>query len=217
MFFVLPGVVARRRFDQLPAERKDAILRVAAAEFARSGFHGTSYNQLLERLELGKSSAYYYFEDKRDLFLAALTRCYAAFFETVGRLERPVDVPSFWAFVERGSVLGYEFMLEDPVAANLMLCVQRERALLGELGSDELLSSMEGFYASMVAEGQRLGAVREDLPQELIVALVRDTTMTFDRWFVTARSHGACAPAPVDAARLFTDVVRRLCRPGRLG
>jgi AcrR family transcriptional regulator len=214
---VLDVGVARRRFDQLPEERKEAILRVAAAEFARSGFHGTSYNQLLERLELGKSSAYYYFEDKRDLFLAALTRCYAAFFETVGRLERPTDANGFWAFVERASLLGYEFMLKDPVAANLMLCVERERALLGELGSDELLSSMAGFYAGMVAEGQALGAVRRDLPSDLLVALVRDVTMTFDRWFIATRSGGESAPTPAEAARSFTEVARRLCAPGQRG
>lgn len=205
--------MSRRRFDQLPEERKEKILRVAAAEFARAGFHGTSYNQLLERLELGKSSAYYYFEDKRDLFLTALKHCYATFFETVGALERPVDVSSFWAFVERASRLGYEFMLEDPTAAHLMQCVQRERALLGELGSDELLGSMDGFYAGMVEEGQCLGAVRTDLPTELLVALVRDTTMTFDRWFVTARDACGASPSPADAARTFTEVARRLCSP----
>ena len=66
------SVMARHRFERLPAERKEAILRTAAAEFAENGFHGTSYNQLLERLEFGKSSAYYYFDDKRDLFLTAL-------------------------------------------------------------------------------------------------------------------------------------------------
>jgi TetR/AcrR family transcriptional regulator, transcriptional repressor of aconitase len=202
--------VARRRFDQLPPERKDKILRVAAAEFGRSGFHGTSYNQLLERLELGKSSAYYYFEDKRDLFLTAVTRCYATFFETVAKLERPVDVPSFWAFVERASILGYEFMLVDPTAADLMQCFQRERALLGELGSESLLRSMDGFYSAMIEEGQTLGAIRADLPAELLVAVVRDTTMTFDRWFVAARADGALWPTPADAARIFTDIVRRI-------
>jgi AcrR family transcriptional regulator len=210
---VVSGVVARRRFDQLPEQRKEKILRVAAEEFARAGFHGTSYNQLLERLELGKSSAYYYFEDKRDLFLTAVERCYRTFFESVSRLERPEDDASFWAFVERASLLGYEFMLDDPTAALLVQCVQRELPLLGELGSEKLLGSMVGFYASMVEEGQRLGAVRTDLPFDLLVALVRDTTITFDRWFVVARDDRARPPSPAEAACLYTGVIRRLCVP----
>jgi AcrR family transcriptional regulator len=194
----------------LSEERKDEILRTAAREFARSGFHGTSYNQLLETLGLGKSSAYYYFEDKRDLFLSAVERCYLAFFATVDGLGRPVDAESFWEFVERSSRLGYEFMLEDPVAAELMLCLQRERKLLDELASERLVESMRAFYRNLVVEGQRLGAVRSDLPRDLLVELVRDTTMTFDRWFVTSRA-SVEPPSPDVAARTFTEVIRRLC------
>ena len=133
--------MARRRFEQLPEERQDAIIRVAAAEFARGGFHGTSYNQLLERLQLGKSSAYYYFDDKRDLFLTALQHTYARFFAAIRGGEPPEDVNSFWRFIEQSSERGYVFMLEDQTAANLMLCIQREQALLGELGSKASLSS----------------------------------------------------------------------------
>jgi hypothetical protein len=102
-------------------------------------------------------------------------------------------------------------MLDDPVAAELMLCVQRERTLLDELASEQLLSSMRAFYGRLVVEGQRLGAVRTDLPDELLVELVRGTTMTFDRWFITARA-SAAPPTPAEAARVFTDVVGRLCR-----
>jgi AcrR family transcriptional regulator len=205
--------VARRRFEQLPKERREEILRVAAAEFARSGFHGTSYNQLLERLQLGKSSAYYYFEDKRDLFLTALQHCYQTYFTAMGSLPRPAAASEFWDYVRQATVIGYGMMLEDPTAASLMQCMQREKALLGELVSNELLASMAGFYDEVVAEGQRLDAIRDDLPQKLLVDLVLDIAMTFDRWFITERDRGSTAATPEDAARLFTDVARRLCSP----
>jgi AcrR family transcriptional regulator len=211
--------MARRRFEQLPEERQDAILRVAAEEFARSGFHGTSYNQLLERLQLGKSSAYYYFDDKRDLFLAAVQRSYARFFAAIQGVEPPRDVNGFWRFVEQSSERGYVFMLEDPTAASLMSCIQREQALLSELGSSELLASIDGFYDDMVHLGQSLGAVRSDVPQDLLVALVRDMAMTFDRWFIAARAAtvetgetAAHEVTPASAARAFTEIARRLCQ-----
>jgi hypothetical protein len=126
------------------------------------------------------------------------------------QLERPVDVTSFWAFVERASLLGCEFMLADPTAADLMQCLQRERALLGELGSEELLRSMDAFYSGMVEEGQRLSAIRADLPRELLIAIIRDTTITFDRWFIAARAGGAFWPTSADAARTFTNIVGRI-------
>jgi AcrR family transcriptional regulator len=209
--------MARRRFEQLPEERQDAILRVAADEFARNGFHRTSYNQLLERLQLGKSSAYYYFDDKRDLFLAAVQRSYTRFFAAIQGLAPPSDASGFWSFVEQTSERGYAFMLEDSTAANLMLCIQREQALLSEIGSSELLASINGFYIDMVRLGQALGAVRSDVPQDLLVALVRDMALTFDRWFIGARvadgEVAADAVTPASAARTFTEIARRLCQP----
>lgn len=205
--------MARPPFEQLPAARRNEILRVAAEEFARSGFHGTSYNRLLERLKLGKSSAYYYFDDKRDLFLTALRSCYENFFGATKRLERPTNAEGFWAFVLRVTTRGYGLMLEDPTAAHLMQCMQREKALLGELVSTEFLASMEGFYRDVISEGQRLGAIRTDLPQGLLADLVRDVAMSFDRWFVVERSRGAAAATPAEAARHFTDVARRICGP----
>jgi len=205
--------VEHRRFQQLPRARQEEILRVAAAEFARSGFHGTSYNQLLERLHLGKSSAYYYFDGKRDLFLKALQHCYATYFAAIQRLERPADAAGFWDFVQRATTIGYALMLADPTAASLMQCMQREKALLGELVSHELLASMEAFYDEMIGEGQRLGAIRTDLPRRLVVDVVRDAAMTFDRWYVTERERGDAGVTPAEAARLFTDVARRICTP----
>ncbi|MBX3199933.1 MAG: TetR/AcrR family transcriptional regulator [Labilithrix sp.] len=210
---MLPTRVARRRFEQLPPERQEEILRVAAEEFARAGFQRTSYNQLLERLQLGKSSAYYYFDDKRDLFLTALRRCYERFFAATRSAKPPSDAEGFWVFLERSAELGFEFMLEDPTAAALMMCLQREQALLGELGSTELLVAIEAHYTDLVREGQRLGTVRTDVPFDLLVALVRDTTMSFDRWFIAARARPADAPSSREAACWYTDAVQRLCRP----
>jgi AcrR family transcriptional regulator len=217
--FVLRSAVARQRFERLPRERREAIISVSVAEFARHGFHGTSYNQLIERLELGKSSAYYYFEDKRDLFLTAVRHCYATFLAAVSAVELPHHGNDFWAFVEQISLRGYEFMVNDPNAAALMLCMQREKTLVDELGSSDVFTTMGAFYADMIRHGQGVGVVRSDLPPQLLLALVGDVVLTFDRWFVTARGAGSSAaapePSPAVAARLFTDAARRLCCPQR--
>jgi AcrR family transcriptional regulator len=206
-------LLARHPFQQLAPERQDEILHLAGLEFARSGFQGTSYNQLLERLHLGKSSAYYYFDDKRDLFLTVIERCYAAYFASVARLEGPRSSEAFWPFVHLASVRAFEFMIDDPTAAGLMQCVHRERSLLGELLSVSLLASMNDFYEQLIVEGQRLGAVRSDIPQALLVDMVRNLSMTVDHWFIRegqALQNAAAAPRAEEAASLFTDLVRRM-------
>ncbi len=65
---------ARRRFhtetfDKIDAERRDAILSVALAEFAEKGFNGTSVNGLARKAGVSIGSLYSYFPSKEDLFL----------------------------------------------------------------------------------------------------------------------------------------------------
>jgi AcrR family transcriptional regulator len=187
-------------------------LRLAAAEFAQTGFQGTSYNQLLERLQLGKSSAYYYFDDKRDLFLTVIERCYASYFEAIQALPRPRSAVEFWSFVESCSLEGFELMLRDPTVAGLMQCLEREQALLGELASERVLNGQARFYESMVAEGQRLCAVRTDLPPALLAEAVRNLSITFDRWFVLEHKKPDFAGAARFASQ-YTELARRLCEP----
>jgi AcrR family transcriptional regulator len=205
--------LARRRFEDLSVERQDEILRLAAAEFARTGFQGTSYNQLLERLQLGKSSAYYYFDDKRDLFLTVIERCYASYFEAIAALPRPGTAAEFWCFVEASSLEGFELMLRDPTIAGLMHCLEREQVLLGELASERVLNGQARFYESMITEGQGLRAIRTDLPTPLLADAVRSLSMTFDRWFVLEHQKPDFAGSAALATQ-YTALVRRLCELG---
>jgi AcrR family transcriptional regulator len=204
--------LARGRFKDLPIQRREEILRLAAAEFAATGFQGTSYNQLLERLQLGKSSAYYYFDDKRDLFLTVIERCYASYFEAVTALPRPKTAAEFWQFVEKCSVEGFELMLREPSVAGLMQCLERERGLLGELASDRVLNAQSEFYQSMIEEGQQLGAVRRDLPVKLLADAARSLSITFDRWFIVEHRNSDFVGAAALAAQ-YTVLARRLCEP----
>ncbi|HEY6078514.1 MAG TPA: TetR/AcrR family transcriptional regulator [Polyangiaceae bacterium] len=204
--------MARRRFEALPRERQDEILRLAAQEFASHGFQGTSYNQLLERLQLGKSSAYYYFDDKRDLFLTVVERCYAAYLGSIEQLAPPTSADEFWSFVEQSSLAGFRFMLRDPTSAALMQCMDREQALLGELSSERVLHDQAKFYETLLEQGQRLGAVRVDLPLALLADVARSLAISFDRWFVVEWYKPGFMGLEA-AAKAFCDAARRVCEP----
>jgi AcrR family transcriptional regulator len=205
------AVVARPHFQNLPVERRDEILGLAAREFARSGFHATSYNQLLERLKLAKSSAYYYFDDKRDLFCTVIRRCYERYFEALSELESPRTARSFWKFFETAAELGFEYLVADPTAAGMMLCLHRESAGR-ELLTGDLLATIDAAYDRIIRDGQRLGAVRTDLPHRLLLEMVRNASVTFDLWFFDEQEDGKRPPSAKEAAALFVDVVRRMIR-----
>ena len=204
--------MAGRRFAQLPLERRREILDVAAEEFARSGFEGTSYNKLLERLGIGKGSAYYYFENKRDLFMTVVVECYSSYFETLAERPRPTTAHEFWHFLFDVSVEGYEFILRDPRASAVMRCMQSDPALLAQLSADEVLSSIASFYEDMLLLGQSLGAIRDDLPLELVIGVARSLALTFDQWFVRATAQDGPPDVRETAAR-YVDLTRRMLSP----
>lgn len=201
--------MSRQRFEQLPEERKREILRVAAEEFARAGFHGTSYNQLLARLGLGKGSAYYYFDDKQDLFLTAVKHCYLTFFASLSDLPLPTSASGFWAYSDQLNLRGLQFMLEDPTSAALIHSFATERSQLDLLASPQLLQGIGDTYSMLIRLGQMLGAVRTDLPFELLLSSVQALASACDQWFVAHGSQMDHGELPA-IARNFTDLVRRM-------
>jgi AcrR family transcriptional regulator len=176
--------VPRQSFARLPAERRAEILKVAAEEFAAHGYHGTSYNHLLKRLGLGKSSAYHYFEDKADLLRAAVIDRYQAFFEEVAALPRPERASEFWPFIHELNLRGFRFMLEDPTSAALMECLRREASSLEHVfADDQLLAELDRYHRELLGVGQKLGAVRTDAPLEHLAFLSKTLTSASDQAF----------------------------------
>jgi AcrR family transcriptional regulator len=74
----------RPRFLSLPAERRSAILDAACAELSAHGFEKASTNRIIERAGVSKGALYYYFDDKRDLFLTTLRDANERGVEAVG-------------------------------------------------------------------------------------------------------------------------------------
>ena len=57
---------------KLPDARRLHILETAARVFATHGFADASINAILEQAGVSKGAAYYYFDDKEDLFLTVV-------------------------------------------------------------------------------------------------------------------------------------------------
>jgi AcrR family transcriptional regulator len=206
--------VPRASFQQLPATRRAEIVSIAAEEFAAHGFQGTSYNQLLLRLGIGKSSAYHYFEDKADLFRTAIAESYTKWFQSLSALTPPKEREEFWQYLLEINVHGFRFMLEDPTSAALMQCLLREATNLEQvLGAEQVLAAIDAHRQMILAMGQQLGAVRADLPIERLSLLSRAIATAEDQAFVQElRRHGREAIAerlPV-LAQQMTGLLRRL-------
>src|SRR5210317_1665414 len=62
----------RPRFKKLPAEKRERILEASAKEFAAHGYDGASLNRILDEAGISKGAAYYYFDDKADLYATTI-------------------------------------------------------------------------------------------------------------------------------------------------
>jgi len=205
--------MALERFYRLPEARREEILGAAAEAFAEGGYDGTSFNKLLERLGFSKSQAYYYFADKADLFATASAACYERYYALVSELPLPETAEGFWAYVLEINRIGLRFQNEQPMAARL------SRAAAGSAQRDELAravlrntGSTFERHAEWLALGQGLGAVRRDLPQELLMSLSVQMATCIDAWFCELA--GEATAADVERiARSVTDLSWRVLHP----
>jgi AcrR family transcriptional regulator len=68
---------------RVPAsERRDALIDAAIHEFAEGGLHGTPVDKIARRVGVAQPYVFSLFQNKRELFLAAVERC----FETIAAL-----------------------------------------------------------------------------------------------------------------------------------
>jgi len=65
---------ARQRVSA--AERRDALIDAAVEEFAQTGLHGTPVDRIARRVGVAQPYVFSLFPTKRDLFIAAVERCF---------------------------------------------------------------------------------------------------------------------------------------------
>ena len=199
--------MARDRFSQLPIERQKAILDIAGEAFAQTGFEKTSYNKLLEKMGLGKSSAYYYFENKRDLFLTLLIDCYADYFAQMQELALPTNADAYWDYVTEITDRAFRFMEENPRASQLIQCIQDSPGLLSEVSDNELLNSLESRYDTIIELGHSLSAIRCDIPHSIVIKSIQAISHAIDQWYIKNRDE-ALAIGSATLAGYYTSLVR---------
>lgn len=176
----------RPRFDKLDPEVRARLLKAAAQEFSLSSYASASLNRIIEQAGISKGSLYYYFDDKEDLFravLAYLDECTEGLF-TMSAGELTGD--NFWdqmdAFSQRATqvvrkhpwISGFFRMLHDAYTGQ-----STEAPLI------EWCERMNKLRENIILRGLALGAIRKDMPTELLLSVLNAVETTFHRWMVS--------------------------------
>ncbi len=205
----------RPRFLRLPHERRTRLLEVAAQEFAAYGFEGASLNQILEQTSVSKGAAYYYFDDKADLF-ATVVRHY--FEQTRGDVDLAmieVTAESFWPLVS--ALYRQQFMqaIEHPWLLRLLKSAATLPPDVPAAGAlADITGEVHAWLTMLLEKGREVGLVRQDLPPELLLALILAVDDATDRWLLSRRERFDQTEIEGLVA-LMVDTWKRLLVPAR--
>lgn len=204
----------RPRFEHLEKEKKKAIIDAASREFAEQGYTGASMNRIIGRAGISKGALYYYFNDKEDLFLTVILDIHDKAFDAVGDFPDVTSADGFWRAAEDffRSILGFAF--EHPVFAGLIRSFNTA-VTRGELKRPlrEFQQPHFDFHRHFIRAGQAVGAVRTDLPDDLLFPLLEAIDQAGDLWF--ARRFEEFTPGDMKSVHgLFLNLYRRILKPG---
>lgn len=205
--------MSRERLKRMSPERRDRLFQSAAEEFAAQGYEGASLNRIIERAGIAKSSLYYYFDDKRDLFEQLVQSIVERFVRDIGGFDyRSLTAETFWPAIEALFVKGVAFSERNTWSVHLGQLFYRLR--MREKGAaGGLMGIAGGWVASLLRHGMALGVVRTDLPEDFLIQSVMALVEVCDRYFIeTWNLYGQRERRALVTQQI--ELLKRVCRPG---
>ena len=174
------------RFHKLEPERRRSILEAASEEFATNGFEGASYNRIIEGAGISKGAMYYYFADKDDLFRTVLDESSRRLIEAL-RVPKviPADRDAYWSECEAVYHRMLTLLSADANLAGLCWSMARARARgRAHHAIIEINDRIVAITERLVRLGQQVGAIREDVPSDLVVSVSFGMLEGMDQWLM---------------------------------
>lgn len=201
------------RFEKIEPERRRRVLHAAAQEFASEGFDRASLGRIAGGAGVSKPALYYYFEDKADLFVTVVREAWERLMPA-GRISmESLDARSFWPTLERLRDDNLAQCREEPwlvAVGKLAYHPPREAAAAGAVA--ELFEGARSFVRELLRRGQEVGAVRRDLPEELLIDMLTAADAAADHWIVDHWDE--LGPEESERiARVIFDAIRSLLSP----
>jgi AcrR family transcriptional regulator len=205
------------RFEKLAFEKRQRLMEVAAQEFAGHGFEEASLNHILERAQLSKGVAYYYFEDKVDLFCTVVQYCS----ERLKLIDTELDLTTlsaenFWPKFAELHRLPLLRSIEQPwLFATLRVVGRLPAALLEREALAALVQPLQAWVMAIVRRGQELGVIRADIADDLIFAWLQALDGASDAWLL-ARWEQLDAAAIAAVSDQTVEAMRRVVMPAEI-
>lgn len=206
--------MARPRFEKTDPAKQEVILEAAAKEFARYGYEAASVNRIVEAAGLSKGAFYYYFDDKADLATAVTLWASRPQLELSKKLTTPTDRESFWRIFEEYVREGVRELQRSPLSNQVLSRLGSAYLKHREL-ADRVMQTVAqpmAAYSAFMKRGQELGAVRSDLPVEVLFRVTSGIKESLLRVYLPD-GHVMTAQELTQFTETALDLWRRVCAP----
>ncbi len=204
--------MARPRFEHLSAEKREQILRAAGRVFADRGYDGATMQVILTQAGISAGVAYYYFDNKADLFTAVVGYYIDQLLGPATSATPIHDRDSFWESFLGSVELALRQKYDDhKVAAALRRAWLMSRELRDRPEIGQQFARNEALLRGLVDLGRQVGAIRTDLPADLLLRCVLALNDAFDDWMAELSPETATAEVTlaIAAFRQFLEPVER--------
>lgn len=192
------------RIGNLNTERIAHIMSVALNEFAEKDYKNSSFNRIIRNAGMSKGTMYYYFSSKEDLYLTLLNACKKEFAVLKQAQIDGVRSPDeFWKSLEE--IIRYA-LKELESKKSLGDFIRRLLSQESRHGSSPALltvQEIEDWMSEALVNGQLIGAIRRDLPIELLTNIIWSCWETVDKW------HKDTSVSATETGQLLCDLLRR--------
>ncbi len=201
------------RFQKLDEERRYAIMEASAQIFAEHGYHGASINQILQLANLSKGVAYYYFEDKADLFATTVEYYLQEIDTNIRDRINELTADNFWEIVLTLYSEPFILSLDAPYRFQVLKVathIPPDDPLTERI--TPLIEMAFGWTTELVTKGRAYGLVREDLPDEMLYSFMSAIDTVADT-YILDRVDTLTANEIVEIQTKVVDAIRRLLSP----
>ena len=200
----------RPRFEKLAQDKRDHILEIAAREFAKHGYENASMNQILSEAGVSKGAAYYYFDDKGDLFSTAVERYYVQLDINIDELLTQATINNFWETF--GQLYQKPFMqtYDNPWKFGVLKAASKLPPNSPEMERlTPIFEETFGWIAQILQKGQEIGAIRSDLDDEFMIAMLTAIDEASDNYLL-AHIDDMTEKQVIDTLNQVVDMIRRM-------
>lgn len=168
-----------RRGPGRPGYDQATVLLRAIELFNRQGYDATSMGDLAKELGFTKSAIYHHVSSKSDLLAQALDEALAALEDAIAAARRDTGVTAYERL--RGAVASsVEVLISHLPAVTLLLRVRGNSEV--EVAALARRRKIDDDLAAMVVDAVHEGALRTDLPPDLISRLLFGMVNSLVEW-----------------------------------